>query len=106
MKTIKLNTPDFKVTVDFEKREINFFCKEVRQEFDLEGYEERTYDFPKTDVEKFEHDSNLGYFYIYFSDNTFYQIKFESSCEIIIDHFTNKGELVSEVGGWNFYDEP
>lgn len=105
MKSINLETPDFKVKIYLLSGIIEFVCKEIVQEFDMEGCEQRVYDIPKIGVDKFEHDSERGYFYIYFSDKTFYQIKFESSCEIIIDHFTNEGELIDEVGAWNFYDE-
>ena len=53
----------------------------------------------------------MRYIRIYFEDGPethqgdFYQIKLESSSTIVIDHFNAKGDLVEEIGAWDFWND-
>lgn len=96
MNRIKLETPHYKIKISFNLNTVVINCKEATSS--------REYDLPCINVVDFEFDSVTGYLYIFFEDKTFYQIKLESENEIVIDHFHNNGELISEVGAWDFFD--
>lgn len=104
MNTIKLDTPHYNILLMFNLNQISFTCKEVAQDMEIKEQSNRTYDLPAINVIDFEHDSTIGYIYVYFEDETFWQIKLESPHEIVLDHFQNDGELITEIGAWDFYE--
>lgn len=104
MKALNFETQHYKIKLDLAALTLVFVCKEILQEFEMEGHEERTYDIPKKKIDNVEYDSVIEYIFIRFVDGSYYQVKLESSCEIVIDHFDEKDELIKEIGCWNFYD--
>jgi len=104
MNTIKLETPHYNILLMLNLNSISFTCKEVAQDPEIKEQANRTYDLPAVNIADFEYDSVIGYVYIYFEDKTFWQVKLESPNEIVIDHFKNDGDLITEIGAWDFYE--
>jgi len=104
MNTLRLDTPHYNILMMFNLNSISLTCKEVRQEAGMEDMCNRTYDLPSVNIADFEYDATTGYIYIFFEDKTHWQIKLESSHEIVLDRFKNDGDLITEIGAWDFYD--
>lgn len=108
MNTLKLDLQDYRIGISTNLDTIKFVCKEILQEHGMEGFEERTYDLPIKNIVDIEVDMvPMKYIRIYYDDNTYIQVKLESSHEIVLDYFDQRGnELLSEYGAWDFYDSP
>jgi len=106
MKLLHINNSDYNVAIMFAKNLITFSCRAIEGDEDYKGKVRRTYDLPKKEVIRTEFsEQDWGrYIHIYFEDNTFWQIKLESAHEIVLDHFQNNGELITEIGAWDFYE--
>ena len=73
----------------------------------------RIYDMPgvpyMVDVEETH---GMHYIFIYMdvdadeNPENFLQLKLESPHEIVLDHFEKDGEIIEEMGCWDFYDDP
>ena len=95
MNTIKLNTPHYNIILMFNLNQISFTCKEVAQELDMKENSNRTYDLPTVNISDVDFGmEQMSYIYIFFEDETHWQIKLESPNTIVLDHFTNAGELI------------
>jgi len=100
MEAIRLSLPNYYIVIGIEQKILSFVCEETKMEADMDPT--RIYDIPDVEVKSVD---LLGeYIHIYFVDKTFYQVKLQSNSEIIIDHFTIEGELITEIGAWDFWD--
>jgi hypothetical protein len=98
MEKVEFSTKNYYVTVfSIQPREINISCNKIRGS--------RTYDLPKP-VKSVGYDNNFGeYIMVYLEDNSYIQLKLESENEIVLDHFDEDDELITEIGAWDFFDE-
>ena len=102
METIKFDLKDYYIVVNLKDEEVAIVCKEAVEE--LGKHSKRIYDFPcekpVKNIELIE-----DYLHIYFQDKTDFQIKLQSSSEIVLDYFSAEGELIDVVGAWEFWGD-
>ena len=96
MKKVTIKQEAYSVTIHLDTHELQIICKEV-------SLSSITYKLPE-DAEIVLTNLEGEYLFIHFNDKTFYQLKFQLSHEIVLDHFTDRGDLVSDVGCCDFYD--
>lgn len=101
MNEVKIDTEHYVVTVNSRVNDVHILCKETKMEYDMDPT--RIYSLPHDIDEVHYTNETMEYIHIHF-DEGFYQLKLESSNEIVLDHYSNKGDLIEEVGAWDFWD--